>query len=80
MMLVMFGQAFGDVPTYTAKQPDEAYLHRLLESQPFVAIAALAGTDIVGAWQATYCQSLSKHGLSYTSTIWQWIRRIGGAV
>jgi aminoglycoside 3-N-acetyltransferase I len=47
-MLVMFGRAFGDVPTYTANQPDDAYLQRLLESQTFVAIAALAGTDVVG--------------------------------
>jgi aminoglycoside 3-N-acetyltransferase I len=47
-MLVMFGRAFGDVLTYTANQPDHAYLQRLLESQTFVAIAALAGTDVVG--------------------------------
>jgi aminoglycoside 3-N-acetyltransferase I len=47
-MLVMFGRAFGEVPTYTANQPDDAYLQRLLESQTFVAIAALAGTDVVG--------------------------------
>jgi len=47
-MLVMFGRAFGDVPTYTANQPDDAYLQRLLESQTFVAIAAVAGTAVVG--------------------------------
>jgi aminoglycoside 3-N-acetyltransferase I len=47
-MLVMFGRAFGEVPTYTANQPDDAYLQRLLESQTFIAIAALAGTDVVG--------------------------------
>jgi len=47
-MLAMFGRAFGDVSTYTANQPDDAYLQRLLESQTFVAIAALAGTKVVG--------------------------------
>lgn len=46
--LVMFGHAFRDVATYTANQPDDAYLQRLLESQTFVAISALAGTDVVG--------------------------------
>src|SRR4051812_47056101 len=47
-MLVLFGQAFADVPTYTANQPDDAYLRRLLDGPTFVAIAALAGTDVVG--------------------------------
>lgn len=44
----MFGQAFDDVPTYTASQPDDAYLARLLDRQAFVAIAAVAGIDVVG--------------------------------
>ena len=47
-MLVMFGHAFADLPTYTARQPDDPYLRRLLESPPFVAIAAVAGTQVVG--------------------------------
>jgi aminoglycoside 3-N-acetyltransferase I len=47
-MLVMFGRAFDDVPTYTACQPDDAYLQRLLESPTFVAIAAVAGADVIG--------------------------------
>jgi len=47
-MLVMFGRSFGDVPTYTANQPDDAYLQRLLEGETFVAVAALAGTEVVG--------------------------------
>jgi len=36
------------LPTYTADQPDDEYLRRLLESPAFVAVAALAGTDVVG--------------------------------
>jgi len=47
-MLAMFGRAFGDVPTYTANQPDDGYLRGLLESRTFIAVAALAGTDVVG--------------------------------
>ena len=47
-MLVMFGRAFGDSVTYATNQPDDTYLQRLLESQTFVAIAALAGTAVVG--------------------------------
>jgi aminoglycoside 3-N-acetyltransferase I len=47
-MLDMLGQAFDDVPTYTARQPDDPYLQDLLTSRTFVAIAALAGPDVVG--------------------------------
>ena len=47
-MLVVFGQEFDDMPTYTARQPDDTYLRRLLESATFVAIAAVAGTEVVG--------------------------------
>lgn len=47
-MLAMFGRAFGDLPTYTANQPDAEYLQRLLESQTFVAVAAFSGTNVVG--------------------------------
>jgi len=47
-MLAMFGRAFDDLPTYTARQPDDAYLHELLASPTFVAIAALAGDAVIG--------------------------------
>ncbi len=47
-MLTMFGHAFGDVPTYEAQQPDDAYLEHLLASPTFVAIAAVAGGEVVG--------------------------------
>jgi aminoglycoside 3-N-acetyltransferase I len=47
-MLAMFGTAFDDVPTYTARQPDDAYLAALLARDTFVAIAAFAGGDVVG--------------------------------
>lgn len=44
-MLVMFGHAFDDVPAYTHQQPDDAYLHGLLASSTFIAIAAVNGAD-----------------------------------
>jgi aminoglycoside 3-N-acetyltransferase I len=47
-MLTLFGRAFGDLRTYSAQQPDDAYLQSLLESETFVAIAALAGRQVIG--------------------------------
>jgi aminoglycoside 3-N-acetyltransferase I len=47
-MLAMFGGAFGDMATYTAKPPDDAYLAKLLASDTFVAVAAFAGAEVVG--------------------------------
>ena len=47
-MLDLFGREFGDVPTYSARQPDDAYLGKLLASETFVAIAALDGQEVVG--------------------------------
>ena len=47
--LDLFGQAFGEVDTYSARQPDDAYLAALLASPTFVAIAALGGDVVVGA-------------------------------
>ena len=51
-MLRMFGRAFEDVPTYTAAQPDDAYLARLLDSDTFIAVAALQGGVVVGGLAA----------------------------
>jgi aminoglycoside 3-N-acetyltransferase I len=47
-MLSMFGKAFDDLPTYTAHQPDDAYLRDLLASRSFVCVAALSGERVVG--------------------------------
>ena len=47
-MLTMFGEAFGEPDTYTAHQPDDAYVERLLGSESFVAIAAFADGAVVG--------------------------------
>ena len=47
-MLAMFGTAFGDVETYTARQPDDRYLKALLARDTFVAVAAFARGEVVG--------------------------------
>ena len=44
----MFGRAFDDVATYTAAAPDDAYLGRLLASDTFIALAALADGEVIG--------------------------------
>jgi aminoglycoside 3-N-acetyltransferase I len=47
-LLAVFGTAFDDVATYTARQPDDAYLEALLARDTFVAIAAFAAGAVVG--------------------------------
>ncbi|WP_082583903.1 AAC(3)-I family aminoglycoside N-acetyltransferase [Noviherbaspirillum sp. Root189] len=51
-MMKMFGEAFGDLSTYTDRQPDDAYLHDLLGSRTFLAVAAFAGPEVVGGLAA----------------------------
>lgn len=47
-MLDMFGRAFDDEQAYASRQPDDAYLERLLSSDTFVAVAAVAQGEVVG--------------------------------
>jgi aminoglycoside 3-N-acetyltransferase I len=51
-MLALFGEAFGDVDTYTARQPSDTYLDGLLASNLFIAIAALDGSTVIGGLAA----------------------------
>jgi aminoglycoside 3-N-acetyltransferase I len=51
-MLAMLGRAFGEVATYTSRQPDDQYLARLLASDSFVAIAAFDGDTVIGGLAA----------------------------
>jgi hypothetical protein len=48
----LFGKAFAEPDTYTAKPPTDEYLGRLLASPTFIAIAALDESDVVGALAA----------------------------
>lgn len=47
-MLDMFGEAFEDRDAYTAAQPDDAYLARLLGDETFVALAAMRDGAVAG--------------------------------
>jgi aminoglycoside 3-N-acetyltransferase I len=51
-MLQMFGEAFGDLDTYTSKRPSDSYLSHLLAAQYFIALAALKGDEVVGGLAA----------------------------
>ena len=59
-MLRMFGRAFDDMPTYTAAQPDDAYLAHLLGSDTFIAVAALQGEVVVGGLAAYVLPKLER--------------------
>ncbi len=47
-LLSLFGRAFAEDATYTSRQPDDAYLRDLLSSNTFIAVAAFAGTQVIG--------------------------------
>ncbi|WP_026076133.1 AAC(3)-I family aminoglycoside N-acetyltransferase [Noviherbaspirillum massiliense] len=47
-----FGDAFADVETYTGYRPRPDYLRRLLESEYFIALAALKNGQVVGGLAA----------------------------
>lgn len=51
-MMKMFGEAFEDRATYSDRQPDDAYLRDLLGSRTFLAVAAFAGSEVVGGLAA----------------------------
>ena len=51
-LLSLFGKALAEPDTYTATQPTDEYLGRLLASPTFIAVAAFDETDVVGALAA----------------------------
>lgn len=51
-LLRVFGDAFDDVATYHDAQPSDAYLASLLAKEHFIAVAALAGDEVVGGLAA----------------------------
>ena len=48
-MLEVFGRAFEDIDRYCGNQPRESYLRKLIEGDTLIAIAALAGSKVIGA-------------------------------
>jgi aminoglycoside 3-N-acetyltransferase I len=53
-LLAMFGEAFGEVDTYTAAQPTDDYLRALLGKPHFIALAALDDDAAVVGGLAAY--------------------------
>lgn len=51
-MLDMFGQAFGEVKTYSEAQPGSEYLERLLGGDSFLALVAVKSCGVVGGLAA----------------------------
>ena len=47
-LLSTFGEAFGDEETYSDERPSAGYTRRLLESDYFIALAALDDKEVVG--------------------------------
>jgi aminoglycoside 3-N-acetyltransferase I len=51
-MLAMFGEAFDEIDTYTARQPNDAYLENLLANDNFISLAAVRDNVVVGGLAA----------------------------
>jgi aminoglycoside 3-N-acetyltransferase I len=51
-MLKVFGDAFGEPDTYGDAVPSDEYLRSLLAKPHFIALAAMAGDEVVGALAA----------------------------
>ena len=51
-VLDLFGREFGDVPTYSDRQPSDEYLVNLLRNQHFIALAAFDNEIVVGGLAA----------------------------
>ena len=51
-MLTIFGEAFGEMETYSGARPSAAYLGRLLGSDTFIAIAAVKNGEVVAGLAA----------------------------
>jgi aminoglycoside 3-N-acetyltransferase I len=59
-MLAVFGEAFGEPDTYGARVPSDEYLRDLLTQPHFIALAALAGDQVVGGLCAYVLQKFEQ--------------------
>ncbi|MEW6018379.1 MAG: AAC(3)-I family aminoglycoside N-acetyltransferase [Pseudomonadota bacterium] len=59
-LLGCFAKAFDDEETYFGDQPPEEYLNRLLGSECFVALVALADEEVVGGLVAYELQKFER--------------------
>jgi aminoglycoside 3-N-acetyltransferase I len=53
-ILSLFGKVFDESETYIAKQPSDEYLHSLLASPTFIAIAAHNEKEVIGGLAAYF--------------------------
>jgi aminoglycoside 3-N-acetyltransferase I len=51
-LMKLFGEAFGEVGTYQANAPGDAYFRSLLAKPHFIAIVATKGDEVVGGLAA----------------------------
>ena len=51
-LLEVYGNAFGDLDTYTAATPSDEYLQRLLNRRDFITVVALHDEAVVGGLSA----------------------------
>jgi aminoglycoside 3-N-acetyltransferase I len=59
-LLTTFGEAFDEVDIYRASRPSNAYLNRLLNSDYFIALAALKNGSVVGGLTAYELQKFEQ--------------------
>jgi aminoglycoside 3-N-acetyltransferase I len=59
-MLAMFGEAFGELETYDAARPSDAYLRQLLANGHFIALAAVDEGTVIGALAAYELQKFER--------------------
>jgi aminoglycoside 3-N-acetyltransferase I len=51
-LLAVFGEAFGQLDTYTSAPPGTPYLRKLLGGEQFIALAAIADNVVIGGLAA----------------------------
>jgi aminoglycoside 3-N-acetyltransferase I len=59
-MMTMFGAAFVEADTYTGARPSADYLQRLLDSDHFIALAAVKDGNVVGGLAAYELQKFER--------------------
>jgi aminoglycoside 3-N-acetyltransferase I len=59
-LLAVFGEAFEEVDRYSSSRPSHTYLKRLLNSDYFIALAALKNRSVVGGLVAYELQKFEQ--------------------
>ena len=64
-MLRMFGEAFDEVETFSARKPGDDYLKCLLGKEDFVALAAVEQGEVIGGLAAYELQKFEQERSEY---------------